>query len=367
MGKRDNSIDLLRIVASFFVVAIHVSGTYDIMMTNGLLAPSYSLSVMMNLTDCGVSIFFVISGAFLLSNDRYASFKTFYKHSAKTIAIPTLIFSIYYILYSIIPSALRGDIPGIRYEITETVYGRPFFHMWYLYTLLCIHLFIPAIIRLRQMVSDTVFERISILIFISSSVSDMTSSHTFQYDPGSAYRYIGYLFAGYVAYRHSTKNKARGALLAGFALIFLFVGSIARYNSYSGTELPFAVEIVLRFMLILCPVMIFAFMAHFKIEKDITRFSGLCFYIYLIHAGVLDLMLKFTTIVKGEEWIWSLMPAGVTIVALSAMIFIISAVLAVVYDRLQKICERRFHIRQRLYECIRAVILFIFSGGCASP
>ncbi len=368
MDKRDNSIDLLRIVASVFVIAIHVSGPYDLMMHDGSMAPSFLLSFMMNMTDCGVSIFLVITGAFLLANDRYASFKTFYKHSAQTIAIPTLIFSIYYIAYSIIPSAMMHDSAGIRYEILETLQGRPFFHMWYLYTLLCIHLFIPAIIRLRQMLGETAFERIAILIFISSTVSDMTSSHMLQYDPGSAYRYVGYVFAGYVIYKRSRKNNLRGIILLLASFLFLMIGSIARYMAYSGNDLPVTLNTVLRIMVILCPLLMFGSMAHFKIDSDMKKLSGLCFYIYLFHAGVLDLITRIASIMKAEDRLYSLLPAALNIMVLTLIIFLISLGLSVIYDMLQRKVEDRLHIRQRMYKCLRRIaLLFISSNGYGSP
>lgn len=360
MNKRDSSIELLRVVASIFVIAIHVSGTYDVMMHSGTLEPSYLLAFMLNLTDCGVSVFLVISGAFLISSDRYSSFETFYKHSAVTIAIPTAIFSFYYVVYSIVPSLIKGDYAGITYEIKEALVGRPFFHMWYLYTLLCIHFFIPAIIRLRRMVGESTFERIAIVMFILSAVSDYTSTHILQYDPGSAFRYIGYLFGGYVAYRRSRKSTARGLASLAVTIVFLLAGSVGRYCSYAGIDVPYVAVLCCKTLLVVCPVLIFYSFVHFEIKTDITKFSHLCFYIYLIHAGVLDVITRAASILKGKDWLWTLLPAALNILAITAVVFVISTVLAVVYDLVQKKVELRWHIRQRVYRVIRRAFVGVF-------
>ena len=104
--KRYNNYDLLRIISCIAIIIIHVSATYK----NLLIANVYNntdtlyiISVLMwnTLSRFAVPCFVMLSGAFLLSNDKNQEYKEFYKKSFKKIGLPTIVFSILFFLCSV--------------------------------------------------------------------------------------------------------------------------------------------------------------------------------------------------------------------------------------------------------------------------
>ncbi len=359
-AQRDNNIDLLRIIAIFFVIIAHAMGPY---LTRESIEENVtvSLCVYEALTACSVNTFFIISGAFVLSNDRYESFSTFYRHITKTIVIPTLIFSAYYFLYASLPQLIKGDYQAALNELSETVQGRPYYHLWYLYALLSMYLFVPAIIRLRKIVEGSVFDRIAILVFISSTVSDMTSAHKFQYDPGSAYRYVGYLFMGYVIYKHRKSENNRKYLIA-FILGFIVL-TVGKYMIYSGTlfsTLGICCITVLEHFLSL---LLFGLFSGLKIKACFPRLASLGFYMYLLHALILDTVRKGIFIVTGSDDLLYYFPDGMSVLAISGVVFILSFAAAYIYNCFYKVVDTRFHIREKMYNLIEKLIKGIM--GCS--
>lgn len=347
-ASRNNSIDILRIISLICVISGHVVGSYDALIQEGTMSPSYGIFIFVVLTDC-VNVFFMISGAFVISNDNYASFRTFYKRTAMSIAIPTLIFSIYYVIYALIPSIIKGNTKMIMWELSEAIHGRPFYHLWYLYALLCIYLFVPAIIRLRQMAGEKTFERIALLIFVSSCLSDATSQHSFQYDPGSAYRYIGYLFIGYVAYRRRRKDVCRSVISLMLCIASVGVMAMEKYAICMGRS---ASQLEVNGCMILkavWPVLLFYAFACIDINWRPKRLVELSFLIYLFHAAVRDGLMRLSDEMMGENWLLYIFKPEMNVLFLTGIIFILSLVLGYLYSVLQRKVNEKYQIRDKLY------------------
>ena len=105
MGRRENNYDLLRIVSTIAVISIHVSSTYWRMavkfdsctereMSNILVACLYYAC-----SSFAVPCFVMLSGAFILDDERNSNFKYFYKKIFIKLGIPTLAFSFLYFMY----------------------------------------------------------------------------------------------------------------------------------------------------------------------------------------------------------------------------------------------------------------------------
>ena len=111
MTERENNYDLLRIVSSIAVIMIHVSSIWldriDIIIANGpknnlCIENMYSPAVICiynSISRFAVPCFIMLSGAFILDNERNLDYKTFYCKSFAKVGIPTIVFSFIYILY----------------------------------------------------------------------------------------------------------------------------------------------------------------------------------------------------------------------------------------------------------------------------
>ena len=98
---RENNIDLLKMICCISVIIIHASARYCTMAVNegaNIYNEGIFFSNLMNcITRFAVPCFVMIAGGFELS--KKVSYKEFYKKKLKSIVLPTLIFSIYRILY----------------------------------------------------------------------------------------------------------------------------------------------------------------------------------------------------------------------------------------------------------------------------
>ena len=156
--NRESNFDLLRILSAFAVVVLHVSGNF--LRMNEIGAPTncnYPVVVLNHIVRFAVPCFFMLSGAFILADERNADFKYFYKKSFKNIWITGGIFCLLYTFYNIAKlmfSALIHKhetdyfIDGLFVAIESILIGQPYGHLWYLFTLVGLYLAAPFVIRL---------------------------------------------------------------------------------------------------------------------------------------------------------------------------------------------------------------------------
>ena len=139
--NRENNYDLLRIICTFAVISIHVSSTYwraavnfdswtarD--MTNAIVVCLYYAC-----SSFAVPCFVMLSGAFILDDERNFEFRYFYKKIFVKLGIPTIAFSILYFIYYFMVCVAQVWLKGMEYTILlkpilEWIKGAPFYHMW---------------------------------------------------------------------------------------------------------------------------------------------------------------------------------------------------------------------------------------------
>lgn len=157
---REPNFDFLRIISTIAVVMHHVSAKYLQFDSAGMLISESPFQIMLlnHLVRFAVPCFFMLSGAFILGDERNADIKYFYKKSFKNIGITSVFFCLLYILYSII-RLLAGVfilkihdidhiIPRLLEILKNFMKGQPYYHLWYLVTLTGLYIATPFIIRL---------------------------------------------------------------------------------------------------------------------------------------------------------------------------------------------------------------------------
>lgn len=167
--NRECNYEILRIVCAFAVIFIHMSGIYvneiiscstlNVMYTKHI----WVISLYNIIPRFAVPCFMMLTGAFCLCNEKNANFLYFYRKSFVNIGIPTIIFSIAYLFYKekeMIIKVVRFDeeVGVILLPIKDLLYGSPYYHMWYLYTLMGVYLLIPVIIYMKKKLVKLVME-----------------------------------------------------------------------------------------------------------------------------------------------------------------------------------------------------------------
>ncbi len=155
---REANFDLLRIISTFAVIVIHVSGSFlqckDAVPQNC----TFSLMILTHIVRFAVSCFLLMSGAFILADERNADYRYFYKKSFKKIGVTSIVFCALYVFYGITRHMVGVFIfkkydpdhilLGLLTILKSLIKGTPFYHLWYLFILIGLYLAAPFVIRL---------------------------------------------------------------------------------------------------------------------------------------------------------------------------------------------------------------------------
>lgn len=96
METREKNLDLLRVIAAFLVVMLHTS-VRPTMVNIHQPTASFTVANLFNAaTRVAVPIFVLLSGAFLLDNQKNENFRQFYKKTCYKIVLPTFITRLIY-------------------------------------------------------------------------------------------------------------------------------------------------------------------------------------------------------------------------------------------------------------------------------
>ena len=243
LSQRESNYELLRIISAIAVIMIHVSAIYKNGITNSAIFGEkydnhiFSIVLYNTLSRFAVPCFMMISGAFLLSEKRNANYKYFYKKTFYNIGIPTIIFSLLYVIFSECTVLVRIKVKGDNFSeilspIKQLIKGSPYPHMWYMYTLLTVYLFIPVIIRIMNDIKEQTFKNLCVLSLIITTISGWTSSFELNWSVSKAICYLGYIMIGYHIRNFFSKRKsnlkALICILLGFTVEILL--TYVQYN-----------------------------------------------------------------------------------------------------------------------------------------
>ena len=159
--KRAFDAEIMRIIAAFSVVMIHVSASntsLDIT-SRYFLVPCFLNS----LCRFCVPVFVMISGRFMLSKE--ADIKSFVKKALKTFAL----FLFWSALYALNDIVYNGLIIASPSELFVYILKGPF-HLWYLYAAIALYLFTPFLLVFAQNATQRQMEYALLITFVFGSL-----------------------------------------------------------------------------------------------------------------------------------------------------------------------------------------------------
>ena len=298
--ERASNFDLLRIVCAIGVVLLHVSTIFmnDItneITTNGFLGSNlWVVSLYYVMPRFAVPCFVMLSGAFILEDDRNANFKWFYKKVWRKIGIPTILFSAGYTVFSVIKEVViaNGNITASMFiePVKYWLIGYPYYHMWYLYMLFGLYFMTPIIILVKQNISIKTFEKAAWILLLLGCISGMINTYCYFWDLSYSFCYLGYFMLGYLLKNKysNQKNQFYGVIMIlisffiEFVMTFLFyekakIGETATFFGYSIIE-------PLSPLAAMTAISMFIGFTKLTIKQNLKELSEDTFYVYLIHA-----------------------------------------------------------------------------------
>lgn len=293
--KNDSSIDVLRILAAFAVVTIHVSSIYlakDATVSNSFWWVS---NIFNSLSRWSVPVFIMISGSLLINPKSFEDTNLFFKKRVKRILIPLVFWSLFFIIFNIF-------ITGF-FTINDTIgrlyIGEPYYHLWYLYLIVGIYIVTPVISLAYA--KFTRKERIKIIIgmFIAAAIESMWSKYFGQSNQFFLFKflpYLGYFMIGKeIAASNTPFNKYTYFVvwLLASSLIILLTG-LFRYLDFKVITYfydylnPLVILQSLSFYLFIKKLMSNKNLSE-RLKDTLARLSMLSLGIYIIHPIFIEI------------------------------------------------------------------------------
>ncbi|MFN0292689.1 acyltransferase [Pedobacter helvus] len=219
-----NYISNLRNIATFAVILLHVTAPF-VLKFNKISFASWQLA---NLLDSmlrfGVPVFVMISGAVLL--DRSEPLNIFLGKRLKRIFLPFLFWSIVYFIFIYAGNFQKFSISQLAQILTDKLLKGTYYHLWYIYMILGIYLFVPIV---RKWVQNSTKQELhyflllwAITLFINTDVAKyIPSIEVLYFSKYLGYLVLGYYLDHYVVTKRSRNNVYFILFILGVALTFL--------------------------------------------------------------------------------------------------------------------------------------------------
>ncbi len=295
--KRNTGYDLIRIIAIFMVVANH-SHVAPLAVNPGS-SMWYCVLLMQTLCLVAVPLFFMVSGALLLSNEKELSVGELYKNRLPKQAVPFIVWSFVYIFSRIV----LGKIPFSAETFIGLFHSPAYYQFWFMYTLLAIYLLLPVLQTLVNHCNKKKLEYILVLWAVFSVVIPLVSRYVPVFrvsgysDLVLCKGYLGYFLLGHYLNKYAQEIKLSrsvllytvGAVITGICAVIEFVYYKGNISEYEG----------LVYQDYLAPATVISTIGAFlffqnrkykfkqKASMVITKISSLSIGVYYIHMLVL--------------------------------------------------------------------------------
>lgn len=276
-SKRYFYLDLLRIIATFGVIFIHLS-----MDTNYW----YVALVYDGMVRWSVPVFVMISGALFLNPRKELSISTVLNKYIKRLLLSYIFWYLFYCLFRF----TRDCIASNSFEITYLSFT-PHFHLWFLPMLMCVYLLIPI---LRKITCENDLLRYALLLWVVCLTFNFIMIRTVPQISGlfqmnQVIGYAGYFLLGYyLAYKSWTKRQQFIIYLSGILGVLIIVfGSVFLYYYKGVLPTRFLYNVTLHVAVMASALFLFIKQIAPRIEKQLAGFVRYVrkslFGIYLVH------------------------------------------------------------------------------------
>lgn len=317
-GGRDYSIDIMRCLSCFFVVAGHSAQfmIWTVYGDMGLVAGSYTwlmVTIMRATCVCATNMFLMISGIFFLTPERNVTAKKVWSKNILKMTVAYILWSVLYGLFRVYyinpqPLTLKSFIDNSLEE------G----HLWYIPMMIGIYVLVPL---MRVFTKYAKQEQYKYLIGIFAAASILQSVIVYMNNfPFQEFSYAGYIssvlnrtpvvllcqypmycIVGYYLYTYRPKLKTRVCtyLFGLMGIAFLVVSNYLYYRNGGIGEMP---EIYGKFVIgsFLKDIALFIFVITVFSNKRIegvakviiSKLSAATLFIYLCHWGILAVFFR---------------------------------------------------------------------------
>jgi len=299
-------VDFIRVTAIFFVIVLHSSAPllYEY---NKLSAINWWAGNIYNsLVRMCVPLLFMLSGYLLLGKQE--TLKVYFTKRINKVLIPLIVWSIFYIFWK--GYFYKSETTSF-YSFYSIIISPAFYHLWFLYALIGIYLYIPVLRILVQNSPKKILYYFIALWFIAVAaipIFERVTAISSNIDLRSISGYVGYLVIGYLLGNvQTTKRQFNQALLVALVCLiitmsgtfFLTVQNNGEYDNYFNGYLSPNVILLSVSAFILLKYIFSRIVISEKHKTILNILNSASFGIYLIHPMIMRHLRKGTF---GLSW-----------------------------------------------------------------
>ena len=334
------NMDVLRIVASFMVIMIHVAANKW-----HVTDVSSNEWVAMNFYDSAarscVPIFFMLSGKLFLDREKMKPVSDMLKNNILKLAI---IYVVWAALYAIDTIGVRGvfTMPNALGELTKLIIGAKY-HLWFIPAMIGVYLLAPVMFSLKEYEKGKYVPYVLVMFFIFAILLTTIKIIPFQNEyteimldkvQYELVGYSGYFLLGYYLSKKEYPKIRKLMLVALFAVIVVVSTIIGQAHAinigepagilYGYGTLPVFLEAVLIFYCFLkIKIQVSA-----KTSKLITCISKCTLGIYLMHLFIIERLEIWLGINTTSFNTWFSIPI------ICVAVFVISTIVTLVLSKI---------------------------------
>ena len=222
MEKRDQTLDLLRVISMFLVIVIHVANCYCREM-EFISNASYLFACLFDgIARVSVPIFFMISGALLIPRKHT---KEKYINRIKKMIIILVIWTLVYLIWQYMFLGIKpGNILALFFEPERA-------HLWFMYAIIALYIALPFISKMAKNLTKKEEDLFIVLwlffsgfCYVFKVMIGADISYPIPIISGTYY--LGYFVTGHIIYKRYQKYKEKEKLKEyNKVLLLTFVAS----------------------------------------------------------------------------------------------------------------------------------------------
>lgn len=287
---RQVGYDFLRAISCMTVIILHVSSMYLKDDFRGLISNrSYHFAAFYCvMSNMAVPSFIMISGAFLLT-EKNKEYGRFYKKNLRKILIPTMVFSLAYLLMhycEIIMAVFMGvGVSSDRLDYTSPlknfIIGKPHITMWFMFMILGLYVVTPVIVRIKESITAKQWTILGVALFVYGIIVRYSCSLSWVLQWSM---WIGYFAMGNVLaeWLKGKENRALGVLL----VVIAYAANVVYWYMYTFNTSTLTIPDSFSVCVLVSTLLQFVGIALLGLKKQpwlLDLISKYSFGVYLLH------------------------------------------------------------------------------------
>ena len=303
-GNRILYPDILRILAIFAVMTLHVcgSGFYS----NPVQSFAWQV---VNFYEClvrwAVPVFVMVSGIFFLNPQKEITLSKLYRKNIFRIVVALVAWGLFYkslsisIMFFVYEVSDKDLVTRILKEGATFVFGHAWLHLWFLYMIIGLYMLVPLIRVFTTHAAKKHYHYLFVLYFLFGSLLPFFQDSLLLFDNRlkiyfsikELMGFTGYFILGYYLFRYDISHRIKKWIyvLAGLSVIVQIFGTVfISYKLGAANELLYK---NFRPNVVIQAVAVYIFIKDCFISKKLSErtkkliflFSKYSFGMYLVH------------------------------------------------------------------------------------